>query len=85
MKRAALLASTAAPCIRPVQPKDFPNDPIGRYFRGVQFGWDDAEPQPFLGLQPRFGKPMLDLGHDGDPAKRSIWIVRWGGKGPNAR
>lgn len=54
MTRAVLMASASSLVVnRAVLPSAFGRDPIGDFWRGVMFGWDDKRGREFDGLQPR--------------------------------
>ena len=54
MTRAALLGSASSLVVnRAVLPSAFSRDPIGDFWRGVMFGWDDKRGREFDGLLPR--------------------------------
>lgn len=74
MRRSELLASASTLRVRPLLPSDFGDDPISRFWRGIQFGWDDARDLEFQGLQPRYAEniPAPLPASDG-----SIWVVVW--------
>lgn len=52
MKR-LLMASVSALAPHVTVPSDFAHDPIGDYWRGIMFGWDDRQTLEFDGLSPR--------------------------------
>lgn len=77
MTRAVLMASASSLVVnRAVLPSAFGRDPIGDFWRGVMFGWDDRPARAFAGLGPRIlgaERRERTFFRWADPVSRSHW------------